>query len=77
IWYALIGAQGRAYQEKAESLAQNSNASLTYYRYKVSLDQAGAAHLPKKEIKPQASPTAIQPEGRLSAKGLLKGFFGR
>ena len=77
IWYALIGAQGRAYQEKAESLAQNSNASLTYYRYKASLDQAGAAHLPKKEIKPQASPTASSIENKPSARGLLKGIFGR
>lgn len=77
IWYALTGAQGRAYQEKAEGLAQDSNASLTYYRYKASLDQAGAAHLPKKETKPKTSPFAIQPEGRPSAKGLLKGFFGR
>ncbi len=77
IWYALTGSKGRAYEAQAEKLAQASNASLTYYRYKASLGQAGAAHLPEKEAKSQAIPLPSQSEGKPSGKGLLKGLFGR
>lgn len=76
IWYALIRAEGRAYEERAESVAQASNASLTYYRYKASLDQAGAAFLPAKEVKQR--PQELVPPGKSpTAKGFLKGLLGR
>ncbi len=77
IWYALTGSAGRAYQARAEQLAQDANASLTYYRYKASLAQAGAAYLPKKDPAAQAHQAMRQAEDKPSSKGLLKGFFNR
>ncbi len=77
IWYALTGMEGRSYQDQAERMAQASNASLTYFRYKASLAQAGAAHLPEKEAKSQAVPLPTQSGDKPSARGLLKGLFGR
>lgn len=76
IWYALTGTAGSAYQDKAERLAQKSNESLTYYRYKASLGQAGAAYLPEKEAKLPMQ-TLAQPGKSSSARGLLKGLFSR
>lgn len=76
LWYALVGAEGRAYEDRAEKAAQASNASLTYFRYKASLDQAGTAFLPKREKKqgPQGMAQALD---AAPAKGFLKGLLGR
>lgn len=76
LWYALVGAEGRAYEDRAEKAAQASNASLTYFRYKASLDQAGTAFLPEREKKqgPQGLSQALD---AAPAKGFLKGLLGR
>lgn len=76
LWYALVGAEGRAYEDRAEKAAQASNASLTYFRYKASLDQAGTAFLPEREKKqgPQGLSQALD---AAPAKGFFKGLLGR
>ncbi len=75
LWYALLGQDKSAFEDKAQAIAQSENASLTYYQYKESLDQSAGPHMPKKETKSKIPLQAQETSQPSSAAGALKGFL--
>lgn len=75
LWYALLGQDKSAFEDKAQAIAQRENASLTYYQYKESLDQSAGPHMPKKVTNSKIPLPIKETDPPADRAGILKGFL--